>query len=187
MGLTSFRALARLSWEIRQAYETLTIDVEGGQMAGEDKDMATQGPGKAGGGRAKSSSAFTEEEMSSMRERAEELRSGKPSDEAAVLAKIAEMPEPDRSLAQRIHALVRAVAPELSPRLWYGMPAYAKDGKVVCFFQNASKFKARYATLGFTDAANLDDGSMWPVAFGLKELGEAEEGRIAALLRKAVS
>lgn len=156
------------------------------QMAGEDKDMATQGRRNVRGGRTKSSRAFTEEEMAAMRERSEELRLGRENGEAAVLAKIAEMPEPDRSLAERIHALVRAIAPELSSRLWYGMPAYARGGKVVCFFQNASKFKARYATLGFTDAANLDDGAMWPVAFALKGLGEAEEGRIAALLRKAV-
>jgi uncharacterized protein YdhG (YjbR/CyaY superfamily) len=104
-----------------------------------------------------------------------------------VLAKIAELSEPDRAMAERIHALVMATAPELSPRTWYGMPAYAKDGKVVCFFQSGQKFKTRYATLGFNDAANLDDGAMWPTAFALKELTAAAEERIAALVAKAVS
>ena len=102
-----------------------------------------------------------------------------------MLAKIAEMPEPDRAMAERLHAIVKASAPALSPRTWYGMPAYAKDGKVVCFFQGAQKFKTRYATLGFGDAANLDDGAMWPTAFALEKLTAAEEGRIVALLKKA--
>lgn len=106
--------------------------------------------------------------------------------ESAVLATIEEMPEPDRTMAKRIHAIIKASAPELSPRLWYGMPAYAQDGAVVCFFQGAHKFKTRYATFGFTDEANLDEGSMWPVAFALKELTAAEEARIGALVKKAV-
>jgi uncharacterized protein YdhG (YjbR/CyaY superfamily) len=116
-----------------------------------------------------------------------ERNPGKADGEGDVLAKIAELPEPDRAMAERIHALVMATAPELSPRTWYGMPAYAKDGKVVCFFQSGQKFKTRYATLGFNDAANLDDGAMWPTAFALKELTGAEEKRIAALVEKAVS
>ena len=107
--------------------------------------------------------------------------------EAAVLAKIAAMPEPDRALGERLHAIIKASAPALSPRLWYGMPAYAKDGKVVCFFQSAAKFKTRYATLGFMHEANLDEGAMWPTAFALKELTAAEEARIGALVKKAVS
>jgi uncharacterized protein YdhG (YjbR/CyaY superfamily) len=107
--------------------------------------------------------------------------------ESAVLATIAGMPEPDRALGERLHAIIRASAPELSPRLWYGMPAYARDGNVVCFFQSAQKFKTRYMTLGFSDKANLDDGAMWPTAFALKELTAAEEARIIALVKKAVS
>lgn len=106
---------------------------------------------------------------------------------SAVLATIAEMPEPDRAIGERLHALIKAIAPALSPRLWYGMPAYAKDGKVVCFFQNAQKFKTRYGTFGFTDEANLDEGAMWPTAFALKELTAAEEARIGALVKQAVS
>lgn len=107
--------------------------------------------------------------------------------ESAVLEKIAEMPEPDRAMAERIHAIIKASAPALSPRLWYGMPAYAKEGKVVCFFQNAKKFNTRYSTLGFNEGANLDEGNMWPVAFALKELTDTEEARIAELVKKAVS
>ena len=107
--------------------------------------------------------------------------------ESDVLAKIAEMPEPDRSMAERLHAIITASAPVLSPKTWYGMPAYAKDGKVVCFFQSAQKFNARYATLGFSDTANLDEGAMWPTSFALKELTAAEEARIVALVKKAVS
>ena len=107
--------------------------------------------------------------------------------ESAVLAKIAEMPDPDRAMSKRFHAIIKASAPALSPKLWYGMPAYAKDGKVVCFFQSAQKFNTRYATLGFSDAANLDEGALWPVAFALKELTAAEEAKIGALVKKAVS
>jgi len=126
-----------------------------------------------------------------MRERAQEAkaagrRAGKADEESAVLAKIAEMPEPDRAKAERLHAIIKASAPELAPRTWYGMPAYAKDGKVLCFFQSAQKFKTRYATFGFSDKANLDDGAMWPVAFALKELTAAEEARIAELVKQAV-
>ena len=139
----------------------------------------------------KTSEGFTPEERAAMKERAEEMkaaaRRGKADGESDVLAKIAEMPEPDRAMAERLHAIVKASAPALSPKTWYGMPAYAKDGKVVCFFQSAQKFKTRYATLGFSDAANLDEGAMWPVAFALKELTAAEEARIGALVKKAVS
>ena len=136
---------------------------------------------------------FTDEERAAMKERTQELkaaarsRADKADGESAVLAKIAEMREPDRAMAKRLHAIVKASGPALSPRLWYGMPAYAKDGKVVCFFQCAQKFKTRYSTLGFSDAANLDEGSLWPVAFALKELTAAEEAKIAALVKKAVS
>jgi len=143
----------------------------------------------------KTSKGFTEEERVAMKERVQELkaaarrgpREDKADGESAVLAKIAGMPEPDRAMGKRLHAIIKASAPALSPRLWYGMPAYAKDGKVVCFFQSAQKFKTRYATLGFSDAANLDEGAMWPVAFALKELTAAEEARIGALVKKAVS
>ena len=135
--------------------------------------------------------AFTDEERAAMREHAREVkaagRAGKADGESDVLAKIAEMPEPDRAMAERLHALITASAPDLSPRTWYGMPAYAKDGNVVCFFQSAQKFKSRYATLGFSDKANLDDGEMWPTSFALKEVTAAEEARIAALVRQAVS
>jgi uncharacterized protein YdhG (YjbR/CyaY superfamily) len=139
------------------------------------------------------SSGFTAEERAAMKERARELkaevRGAKKADrERDVLAKIAEMPEPDRRMAERLHALIKEAAPALSPKTWYGMPAYAnKDGKVVCFFQSAQKFKTRYSTFGFQDAANLDEGNMWPTAFALKELTRAEEERIVALVRKAVS
>jgi len=131
---------------------------------------------------------FTAEERAAMRERAKELKAARASadGESDVLAKIAELPEPDRVMAERVHAIVRASAPALVPRTWYGMPAYAKDGKVVCFFQGAQKFKTRYATLGFNDAASLDDGAMWPVAFALKELTGEVEARIGALVEKAV-
>lgn len=143
----------------------------------------------------KTSTGFTDEERAAMRERAQELkaaarrrsRAGAESDEAAVLEKIAAMPEPDRRMAERLHAIIKANAPALAPRLWYGMPAYAKDGNVVCFFQGAHKFKTRYATLGFSDKAALDDGHMWPTAFALTELTAAEEARIGALVRDAVS
>ena len=130
---------------------------------------------------------FTDEEHGAMKDRIQELRADKADGEGAVLAKIAEMPEPDRTMGKRLHAIIKASAPALSPRLWYGMPAYAKDGKVVCFFQAAQKFKTRYATLGFSDKANLDEGAMWPTAFALKGLTATEEARIAALVKKAVS
>jgi uncharacterized protein YdhG (YjbR/CyaY superfamily) len=142
----------------------------------------------------KASKGFTDEERAAMRERSQELkaarrgpRAGKADGESDVLAKIAEMPEPDRAIAERLHALVKASAPGLSPRTWYGMPAYAKDDKVVCFFQSAHKFKSRYATFGFSDKANLDEGAMWPTSFALKELTAAEEERIGALVKQAVS
>ncbi len=128
---------------------------------------------------------FTEAERAAMRERARELRAGKADGESALLAKLAAMPEPDRAMGTRLHALITASAPGLSPRTWYGMPAYAKGDKVVCFFQGASKFKARYATLGFSDEARLDDGAMWPTCFALQQLGPAEEARVSALVRKA--
>jgi hypothetical protein len=133
---------------------------------------------------------FTDEEHGAMKERIQELRADKVDGEGAVLAKIAEMQEPDRTMGKRLHALIKESAPALSPRLWYGMPAYAKegkDGKVVCFFQTAQKFKTRYATLGFSDKANLDEGAMWPTAYALKGLTAAEEARIAALVKKAVN
>src|SRR5438132_2304412 len=130
---------------------------------------------------------FTDEERAAMKERAQELKADTADGEIAVLAKIAAMPEPDRGLAKRLHAIVKASAPALAPTTWYGMPAYAKDGKVVCYFQNAQKFKSRYATLGFSDKASLDEGALWPVAFALKGLTATEEARISALVRKAVS
>ena len=134
------------------------------------------------------SGAFTADERAAMKERARELKAeARGADgERAVLAKIAEMPKADRLLAERVHAIVKAVAPGLVPRTWYGMPAYAQDGKVVCFFQSADKFKSRYATLGFSDKANLDTGSMWPTSFALKKLSAAEEKKIRALVKKAV-
>jgi uncharacterized protein YdhG (YjbR/CyaY superfamily) len=136
----------------------------------------------------KASKGFTADERAAMRERAKELKAaaGKADAESDVLAKIAEMPKADRVMAERLHALVKATAPSLSPRTWYGMPAYAKDGKVVCFFQSAQKFKSRYATFGFSDNANLDDGAMWPTSFALRELTAAQEAKIRALLKKAV-
>jgi uncharacterized protein YdhG (YjbR/CyaY superfamily) len=138
---------------------------------------------------------FTDEERGAMKERARELkaaarrgpRADKADGERDVLAKIAEMPEPDRAMAERLHAIIKASAPALSPRTWYGMPAYAKDGKVVCYFTAASKFNERYATFGFNASANLDEGSMWPTSFALKELTAAEEARIGELVKKAVS
>lgn len=140
---------------------------------------------------ARKNAEFSEDERLAMKERAQELkaqsRRGRSEDaESEVLAKIAEMPEPDRSMAERLHAIIRASAPELTSRTWYGMPAYAKDGNVVCFFQAATKFKARYATLGFTDKADLDEGDMWPTYYGLKELTAANEARIGELVKKAV-
>jgi uncharacterized protein YdhG (YjbR/CyaY superfamily) len=137
---------------------------------------------------------FTDEERAAMKERAQELKAkgrrgakGKADGEGDAVAKIAEMREPDRAMAKRFHAIVKDTAPDLSPRTWYGMPAYAKDGKVVCFFQSAQKFKTRYATFGFSEKANLDEGALWPVSFALKELTATEEARIVALLKKAVS
>jgi uncharacterized protein YdhG (YjbR/CyaY superfamily) len=138
---------------------------------------------------------FTDEERAAMKDRAQELkadarrgrRGAKADGESDVLAKIAELPEPDRAIAERLHAIVKASAPALSPKLWYGMPAYAKDGKVVCYFTAASKFKSRYATFGFNDDANLDEGTMWPTSFALTELTAADEARIGALVKKAVS
>ena len=143
----------------------------------------------------KASGRFTDEERAAMKERARELkaaarrgpRAAKADGESAVLAKIAEMPEPDRVMAERLHAIIKASAPALSPKTWYGMPAYAKDGNVVCFFQSAQKFKTRYATLGFSDKANLDEGTMWPTYFALKKLTADDEARIGALVKKAVS
>ena len=134
----------------------------------------------------KPAKGFTTEERGAMKERARELKADKVDVESAVLAKIGEMPPPDRVLGERLHAIIKASAPALSPKLWYGMPAYAKDGKIVCFFQPANKFKTRYATLGFNDSANLDEGALWPVAFALTELTAAEEARIGELVKKAV-
>ena len=142
----------------------------------------------------KPSGALTDEELAALKETVRERKAaarrgsrGKADGEADVLAKIAEMPEPDRSMAERIHAVVKASAPSLEPRTWYGMPAYAKDGKVVCFFTSADKFKSRYATFGFNDSANLDEGAMWPTSFALKELTAAEEATIGALVKRAVA
>ena len=132
---------------------------------------------------------FTDEERAAMKERAKELKAeaAKADGESDVLAKIAEMPEPERAMAKRLHAIIKASAPALSPKTWYGMPAYAKDGKVVCFFQSAQKFNTRYATFAFSDTANLDEGTLWPTAFALKELTATEEARISALVQQAVS
>jgi len=163
--------------------------------------MAERKPAKTGTKKSgkrttgKTSKGFTADERAAMRERAQELkaaarrgpRAGKADGEGEVLAKIAEMPAPDRAIAERLHALIKASAPALSPRTWYGMPAYAKDGKVVCFFQSAQKFKTRYATFGFSDKAKLDEGAMWPTTFALAELTAANERRIRALVKKAVS
>jgi uncharacterized protein YdhG (YjbR/CyaY superfamily) len=135
----------------------------------------------------KKSASFSAEERAAMRDYIQEKKAGKTDDEPGVLAKIAGMPEPDRSLAKRLHSLIRASAPNLTSRLWYGMPAYSKDDKVVCFFQPAHKFKARYGTLGFSDKAALDDGQMWPTSFAVTKLTPAEEKKIAALVKKAVS
>ena len=151
----------------------------------------TQKSGKSTTATGKKTGGFTDDERAAMRERARELKAEARADrdraagESDVLAKIAEMQDSDRVMGERLHALIKASAPALSPRLWYGMPAYARDGKVVCFFQSAQKFKTRYATLGFSDEANLDDGAMWPVAFALKELSAAAEAKIGALVKKA--
>jgi uncharacterized protein YdhG (YjbR/CyaY superfamily) len=154
---------------------------------------ATQKSAKSTTASGKKSKGFTDEERAAMKERARELKAearakkDKEAGERDVLAKIAEMPGPDRAMAKKIHAIVKATAPGLMPRTWYGMPAYAKDGKVVCYFTPASKFKERYATFGFNASANLDKGAMWPTSFALKELTAAEEKRIGALVKKAVS
>jgi uncharacterized protein YdhG (YjbR/CyaY superfamily) len=155
----------------------------------------TQKSAQSTAARAKKSNGFTGEERAAMKERSQELKAEarrRPSEKKAggesdVLAKIAEMQASDRAMAKRLHALIKDSAPELSPKTWYGMPAYAQDGKVVCYFQSAEKFKSRYATLGFSDKANLDEGAMWPTSFALKELTPTEEARIAALVKKAVS
>ena len=150
--------------------------------------MAEKKPVKKGT-KTSASAGFTDEERAAMKERAKEARgsrAGKADGEQDVLAKIAEMPQADRAMAKRLHAIVKANAPTLAPKTWYGMPAYARDDKVVCFFQSAHKFKTRYATFGFSDKASLDDGQMWPTAFALKSLGAAEEAKIVALLKKAV-
>ena len=136
---------------------------------------------------AKAIKGFTDEERAAIRERAQEQKVRKADGESDVLAKIAALPAPDRALAERLHAIIKTSAPALAPKTWYGMPAYAKDGKIVCFFQPAEKFKTRYATLGFNDVARLDDGALWPVAYALKELTAADEARIAALVKQAVS
>src|SRR5258708_33208500 len=156
--------------------------------------MADGKPGKKGTQQSEKRTStalqgFTDAEKAAMRQRVKELKAAgsKEDDERAVLEKIASMPAPDRALAERVHALVKATAPDLSPRLWYGMPAYAKDGKILCHFQDANKFKSRYATLGFSDEANLDEGALWPVVFAVKKLTPAEEAKIRALLKKAVT
>jgi uncharacterized protein YdhG (YjbR/CyaY superfamily) len=160
-----------------------------------ERKAATKGTkqsGKSATTVSKKSKGFTDEERAAMKERAQELKAearaskNRADGERDVLAKIAEMQEPDRAMAERLHAIIKAGAPGLSPRTWYGMPAYAKDGKVVCFFQSAHKFKTRYATLGFSDKANLDQGAMWPTAFALTELTPDDEARVAALVKKAV-
>jgi len=148
---------------------------------------ATQEPAKSTTAISKKSQGFTDEERVAMKERIQELKADEADGESVVLAKIAEMPEPDRTMGNRLHVIIKASAPALSPRLWYGMPAYAKDGKVVCFFQPAQKFKTRYATFGFSDKANLDEGAMWPTTFALKGLTAADEARIGALVKKAMS
>jgi uncharacterized protein YdhG (YjbR/CyaY superfamily) len=154
---------------------------------------ATQKSAKSTTASGKKSKGFTAEERAAMKERAQELKTearaskNRAEGESDVLAKIAEMPESDRAMAKRLHAIVTASAPALSPKTWYGMPAYAKDGKVVCFFQSADKFKSRYATFGFSDEANLDKGAMWPTSFALKELTAADEAKIGELVKKAVS
>ena len=150
---------------------------------------ATQKSAKSTTAIGKRFKGFTDEERAAMKDRVQEMKAAadKADGESAVLAKIAQLPGPDRALGKRLHAIIRASAPALSPKLWYGMPAYAKDGKIVCHFQSAQKFKTRYATLGFSDAANLDEGALWPVAFALTELTAADEARIGALVKKAVS
>ena len=155
------------------------------QPAEKDTQKSTKSTTATG----KKDKGFTAEEKAAMKERAKELKAeaNQADAESAVFEKIAEMPEPDRAMAERLHAIIKASAPVLSPKTWYGMPAYARDGKIVCFFTSAQKFNTRYATLGFNDTANLDEGAMWPTAFALKELTAAEEAKISALVKKAVS
>jgi uncharacterized protein YdhG (YjbR/CyaY superfamily) len=156
---------------------------------------ATQNSTKGTSAAAKNSKGFTHDERAAMKERAKELkaqasrgpRAQKAGGESDVLAKIAQMPQPDRAMGERLHEIIKASAPGLSPKLWYGMPAYAKDGKVVCFFQSAKKFNSRYATLGFSDKANLDEGAMWATSFALKELTSTEEAKISSLVKRALS
>ena len=150
---------------------------------------ATQKSAKSTTATNKKAKGFTDEERAAMKERAQELKAeaNKADGESALLAKIAEMQGSERAMAKRLHAIIKASAPSLSPKTWYGMPAYAKDGKVVCFFQSAQKFQSRYATFGFSDEANLDEGAMWPTSFALKEMTAAEEAKIGALVKKAVS
>lgn len=155
--------------------------------------MAERTPAKKGSSRSTRESAgatsrFSAEERAAMRERARELKAeaARADGETELLAAIAKMEQPDRGIAERIHALIRSAAPDLAPKTWYGMPAYAKDGNVICFFQNAGKFKARYQTLGFTDRARLDEGAMWPTTFALSELTQAEEARVVELVKRAV-
>ncbi len=159
---------------------------------GQPEKNGTQESAKGTAAINKKSKGFTDEERAAMKERAKELKAearankNKAEGESDVLAKIAELPEPERAMGERLHAIIKASAPSLSPRLWYGMPAYARDGNIVCFFQSAQKFKTRYATLGFSDKANLDEGTMWPTSFALTELTAADEARIGALVKKAV-
>jgi uncharacterized protein YdhG (YjbR/CyaY superfamily) len=159
----------------------------------QSEKKGTQESAKSTAASNKKSERFTDEERAAMKERAKELKAetrankNRAEGESDVLAKIAEMPEPERAMAGRLHEIIKASAPVLSPKTWYGMPAYARDGKVVCFFQSAQKFNTRYATLGFSDTANLDEGTMWPTSFALTELTAAEEARISALVKKAVS
>ena len=150
---------------------------------------ATQESAKRTAAAGKTSKGFSDAERAAMKERTQELKAfaSRADGEKALLAKIAEMPEPERTMAKRLHALITASAPALWPKTWYGMPAYARDGKVVCFFQSAEKFKSRYATFGFSDEAKLDEGVMWPTSFALKQMTASEEARIAALVKKAVS
>jgi uncharacterized protein YdhG (YjbR/CyaY superfamily) len=154
-----------------------------------ERKPAKKGTQKYATSTTKRDKAFTDEERAAVKERAQEVKAEarKADGESALLAKIAEMPEPDRTMATRLHEIVKASAPALTPKTWYGMPAYAKEGKVVCFFQSADKFKSRYATFGFNDTANLDKGAMWPTSFALKELNATEEAKIGALVKKAVS
>jgi uncharacterized protein YdhG (YjbR/CyaY superfamily) len=159
----------------------------GGQPLSDHEELSMSPQTKTRSSARKAGKGFTAEERAAMKERAREAKTGQGDGESEVLAKIAEMTDADRAMAERVHAIVTAAAPALAPRTWYGMPAYAKDGKVVCFFQNARKFKTRYATLGFSDTANLDEPDMWPVAFALKEMTADVEERIGALVKRAVS